>query len=285
MVKVSAPGTCGEYLQGIFDNKPSLISSPIDLFSTTTITRGTGRHNLRDKGRKALELFFLRTGLGPELGDTVDIETVSELPEKKGMASSTADIVSLLGALSSYFKVPLSQEETADICVSIEPSDNLMYKNLNLFNHYTGEVYEELGASFSAPVLIIDFDFEVDTVGFGYETEFKKEEGPYLKALALFKEGLKEKDAAKIGRACTISAENNQSALLHPYFETVKKLTERYGGLGNLIGHSGSVIGVLYDENFELEDFTRDLKGELSDHIGFIKKQHLIPGGIRVRTT
>ncbi len=282
MIKALAPATAGEFIQGIYQGVPVLVSAPINLFSQTIIKEGSGINNLKPKGLKVLELLKDGFGLTESHLNRIDIIQTSKIPESKGMASSTADLVSLLGSLNYYYKLGLSEPDLAKICCQVEPSDNIMFKKINLFNHYTGEIFRESN-KIDARVLLIEFKNTVDTVSFGYETEFKKSEEEFKKIVDKFFEGIENKDLNLLAQATSESAFLNQTALFNPYLETVYDLALKYNSPGVCIGHSGSVIGIIYINNISVQKLSYEILDKFDKNIVSIKPYKFVPGGVRIQ--
>ncbi|MGD9474064.1 MAG: GHMP kinase [Eubacteriaceae bacterium] len=286
-VVVKSPGTCGEYIQGWFEGSPCLISSPIDRYATITIESGEFKNsNLKFKAQKMVRLIFDRYEIARSHLDRLSINMESQIPEKKGMASSTADLSGVAAGLSAYFDLGLKAVDIGRLCTEIEPSDNLMFEELNLFNHITGQVLKELGGSINANLMIVDFCGGIDTMSFNESQDdySTKDLGIFSQIINLFEEGLKEHDLKKIGRACTLSAYLNQKRLPKKHLDLLVDLMEECGGLGTVIGHSGTVIGVMYeDSGFDKDLFKNGIIERLpeEDYI-CIYENRLIAGGIKV---
>lgn len=284
MIIAKAPGTCGEYVQGIFWGQPGIISAPVNMYSITKISSGTGKRQWLPKTEMAYHKFFEKYNIDPKLGEKIDITVETELPFEKGMASSTADITSILYALAAYFKIDFSMYDAYEMAITIEPSDNITFPWLDLYNHYTGEIIiEDDYMSLEAPVLILDFNFKVNTIDFGYATEFQRSEELSKRSYYLFANGVSDQDLSMVGNATTMSALNNQTALSHPFIYQVKELSDKYGGLGLILGHSGSVIGILYDESFRKQEFIDQIKLELGQNLDGLYDKRLIKGGVIVK--
>ncbi len=281
IVTAAAPGTCGEYIQGIVGGEPCLVSSPVDLWSTARAwtTEGPGLRLCGEKTDRALRIFAQDRGL--DLSG-LRIEVSSEIPKLKGMASSTADICAAVSAAGGCFDIRIGPDELASVCTRVEPSDNLMYPELNLFSHYTGEIFDRFGCSISARVLALDFAENVSTLELGRDAEFRKTEEAFAPCASMLKDGARRGDLDLIGRACTLSARLNQEMQYKPRLELIISLCESFGGAGVMIGHSGSIVGVLHNEGFDetgfLTAFRREVPaGEAPDWM----RLHLIAGGVR----
>jgi L-threonine kinase len=286
-VKVRTPGTCGEFIQGWFAGNPCLVSSPIDRYSRMTIEEGQGNLKLlKPKTVAMIEAMFRRYGISKAERDRLHISMASEIPLEKGMASSTADLAGMAAGLSEYFGLGLTPEEIGAICTAIEPSDNLMFPKLNLFNHIDGRVLKSFDGCVEADLLIIDFHGGIDTMSFN-ETQddySKKDLETFAEIVEQFENGVKTKNLSDIGEACTKSAFLNQKRLKKPYLEKLAELSRAFGGLGTVIGHSGTVIGIMHEKAyFQEQGFRAAFKEQIPETAySKIYCNHLIPGGIEV---
>lgn len=285
-VTVKSPGSCGEFIQGIYQEQPCLVSCPIDLYSNIRIVEGSATCMLDTKAVQMLDLIFSEYSIPREEKHHINIQMSSEIPIEKGMASSTADIAGIARGLSAYYDLGLSDKTIAELCVFIEPTDNIMFERLNLFNHVCGDVLMNFEAQLEAQILIVEFKGAVNTMNFHRQQDgYTREEVDRFEAvLKLFKQGLQDKNLNAIGRACTESARLNQKILYKPHFEALAALSEEFGGHGVITGHSGTVIGVLYSE--EAFDYTAFMQRFLNvvpkkDYDALFLK-NIIPGGLRV---
>ncbi|TYC84450.1 GHMP kinase [Acetobacterium wieringae] len=286
---VKTPGTCGEYIQGWYDGNPCLVSSPIDRYSRILIEEGSGNlDTLKPKTQKLVEAVFRRFGIPEQEAEHLHVTMTSEIPLEKGMASSTADIAGMAAGLSAYFNLGLTPETIGTLCSSIEPSDNLMFERLNLFNHISGSVLTEFDGTVSADILIVDFHGGIDTMTFN---ETQDDYGPqdlavFAEIVAQFEQGVRSNSLKDIGAACTKSAILNQKRLKKNYLDCLIGLSRDFGGLGTVIGHSGTVIGIMYDnDDFQEEAFCKAFKKFVPDSVyAEIYHNRLIPGGIKIIT-
>ncbi|MBI4855469.1 MAG: GHMP kinase [Acetobacterium woodii] len=288
-VKVETPGTCGEYIQGWYDGNPCLVSSPIDRYSRIIIEEGPGnQEKLKPKTRKQVEAVFRRFAIPQPEKEHLHFTMDSDIPLEKGMASSTADIAGMAAGLSAYFGLNLTQREIGSLCTAIEPSDNLMFERLNLFNHISGSVLKEFDGTVEADILIIDFNGGIDTMTFN---ETQDDYSPadletFAEIVAQFEKGVRTNSLKDIGDACTKSALLNQKRLKKNYLDCLIGLSRDFGGLGTVIGHSGTVIGIMYDNgDFQEAGFIKALEQYIPENAyAELYKNRLIPGGIKITT-
>ncbi|MGL4607547.1 MAG: GHMP kinase [Eubacteriaceae bacterium] len=287
-VVVKTPGTCGEYIQGWYKKKPCLVSCPMNRYSIITLREGLGEWQyFKSKTRKMIELFFKRNGIPENEKKHFNLKIDTEIPVGKGMASSTADIAGIITGLSAYFEIKITPEEIGKYCTTIEPSDNLMFPKLNLFNHLSGEILEKYEGSIKTNVLMINFYGGVNTLAFNETQEdySQKDLESFENIVRQFRNGVAENNLKEVGEACTQSALLNQKRLRKNYLEKVIELSRENQGLGVVIGHSGTVMGVLYEEkNFQKSGFLKAFKKEIPiNAYQGVYEQQLIPGGIHVK--
>lgn len=285
-VSVQAPGSCGEFIQGFYGPEPCLVSCPVDLYTKVTITEGPAQRMLCDKAARMLDLVFREYGLPRDEKHRIDVSLTSEIPVEKGMASSTADLAAVARALGAYFDLPMDADRIAGLCAAIEPTDNIMYPKLNLFDHMTGQVLMDFDAGITTPLLIIAFAGKVNTLGFHSRGEKRtaREIDDFGRALETFQEGLAAGDLRRIGEACTQSARLNQKKLYKPHLEGMISLSRNHGGHGVITGHSGTVIGVMYEEA------AFDYRGFMDEFLNLVPKEdydalflkNIISGGLTV---
>jgi L-threonine kinase len=247
----SAPGTCGELVQGLLAGTFFHVTCPVDLYARVEVrlTPCGGVRGAPDcpKAREAVRrtlAHFGREGPGAEL--RVD----SPLPRGKGMASSTADIVAAVGAAARALGEGVDAGLAARIALAVEPSDGIMFPGIAVFDHRHGKLAEWLGLPPPMAVLALDFGGTVDTLEFNRvdRTRLLEENGPRTaRALELVREGIRLGDPRRVGRAATWSAQANQRILFKPQLDAVLDIARARGAAGINVGHSGTVIGVLLD--------------------------------------
>jgi L-threonine kinase len=280
-VQVQAPGSCGEFIQGKYKGQPCLVSCPINLFTTVTIQEKEPKRYIPYKAGEMVDTFFKTYRLSIEDKHNIRINIDSTIPMGKGMASSTADLVALSYALGEYFGIPLSRDDIASLCIKVEPTDNVMYTDLNLFNHISGERLMTFGKSLEGSILIFEFRECINTVDFNNSKTKETNEGIFMNIIREFSDGLEENNWHKIGRACTASAKLNQERLYKPNLEALIEAAHRFGAFGVNTGHSGSVIGVIFDEEvFETQAFLEDIAKKIpKTEYNCLLEKKIIPGG------
>jgi L-threonine kinase len=252
------PGTCGELVQGqLRGGVDFLITLPVDLWSEVRVRLDeSGRvdvnppHKVKTRAavRRALD------GLGlPEAGAQVAV--TSALPEGKGMASSTADVVAVCRAAARAAGRTLTGGAISRIARGIEPSDGVMYPGAVAYNHRRCALIERLGPLPPFHVLIVDSGGTVDTLAFNRRPKdyTPGEMSMIAQAYEWAAAGVRRGDRTLIGRAATLSARVNQRILPKPHLGELIAIAEAHGAYGVNVAHSGTVAGLLFDPGVEAD--------------------------------
>lgn len=247
------PGTCGELVQGRLPGGPDfLITLPVNLWSEVHVALDRTSSAItvmppgKVKTRQAVRATLDRLGR-PDLGARVVV--ASALPEGKGMASSTADIVAACRAAASALGQTLTPQDISSVARGIEPSDGVMHPGAVCYNHRRCELIEALGPLPPLTVLVVDFGGMVDTVYMNRTPRSYTLEEMYQIGTAyhLARTGIRQGDRRLIGQAATLSALINQRFLLKPLLPALIELAAEHGAHGVCVAHSGTVAGLLFD--------------------------------------
>ena len=249
-----APGTCGELAQGHLDGIAVMVTCPIDVGSKAIVELSYGSGCVKGpagapKARRAVESTLDLLGR-PELNARLQLQ--SALPRSKGMASSTADVAAAIAATATSLGATLSPRRQAELALAIEPSDGVMLPGIALFDHLGGRIARTLGPPPPMRVLVLEFAGEVDTESFNAGTRASgvyQDDGRFLKALELIAAGITNCDPRQIGKGATLSSRANQVLLPKPRLPDAIKLASDSGALGVNVAHSGTVIGLLFDDD------------------------------------
>ena len=282
-----APGSCGELAQGMLDGGYFLVSCPIDMYSTATveISHGSGRvtapHDA-PKSRRAVELTLARSG---RRDVDARLSLSSPLPSGKGMASSTADISASITATASAISpcAEISPNEIASIALRIEPSDSVMFPGIALLDHKSGSMMRALGAPPPMRVVVLDFGGNVDTLAFNginRDRALNRLEAQSSEALSLIEAGIRAGNPAAIGEGATLSATANQQLLYKPQFDAVLRLAEDVGAVGVNAAHSGTVLGMLFEDDDSLAENAVSRAWDTLFGIKKIYNRRIVSGGI-----
>lgn len=251
-----ANGTFGELLQGALPGTGNhfLVTLPIHRFSKVRFFLDPEHVDLRvvphhkHKAVRLAELLLHRLGL-PVRG-RLAIE--SELPEGKGMASSSADLVATARAIFGAIDRPVEEETLLSLLREIEPTDGVMYPEFVSFFHRRVELHQRLGLpGRSMHVLAVDEGGMVDTLAYnrkigGYSDA---ERAAYETLLDRACTGFRRSDLRVLGDVATRSAELNQRRNPKRHLTRLHAMKQELGALGVVVTHSGTCAGLLFDDS------------------------------------
>jgi L-threonine kinase len=265
-VRAAVPGTCGELVQGWHPewDEPVLVSCPITRYSRVSVQLRPQPRLVTASGPGATAKLRQAAGLAlqelnrMDLGASINVST--DLLPGRGMASSTADIVGVLAALSAALDRPFAPAELARLACRIEPSDSTMFAGLAALAYRGSGRYQELGPAPGLPLLMLDTGQAVDTVTYNARLDLSS-----VRALAAttrialdwLNEGVKHNNPAAIGAAATLSAISYQAVSYNPLLPRVQQWASATGALGLIRAHSGSLFGLLYEPDFDLAEPAR----------------------------
>lgn len=246
---VRVPGSCGELLQGWQHGEPFLVTCPIARYTTVEVSSSfPSRQGFGEKAEKALQLTLEELGCRDF---PYGLRLRSELPQGKGMASSSADIAAVAAAVSYALHRPLTPRQILSLAVRIEPTDATFLQGIVRLNQVTGKiaaVYQQLPY---LPISIFDTGGTVNTADCYQMTSLakeRKEERDWEKCFQKLQQGEKG-----LAAAATQSAVWQEQILpkrsLQPFLEKAGSL----GALGITAAHSGTVLGVLWPMHREKE--------------------------------
>jgi L-threonine kinase len=283
-VKVRAPGSCGELVQGTVSGRNFLITCPVDIWSDVTVESGSQESAAGEKTLEAVRKTW--DYLGYSNGSfSVTVDTT--LPAGKGMASSSADISAACLAAAVIAGRQLSTDEIADIALSIEPTDGIFYPGIVMFDHLGGKLRRLLGCPPPMFTAIFDAGGEVDTLEFNKRSDLKElnkaKERLVRRASSLVVRGLARGDSSLIGQGATISALANQSILFKSCLQVIAEIAPRFGAVGVNTAHSGTVVGIIFPDNAGT-DIAGCIKAvqKACPETGFLGTARLIAGGLTV---
>ncbi|WCN38296.1 kinase [Aneurinibacillus uraniidurans] len=241
--------TFGELLQGQYDGVPFLVSLPIQSYVRATFYPG-GAGELITSPRKIKVRRILRRLMNEyEIPFEGTLLLEQSLPEGKGFATSTADMVAACRAVSKAYRLHLLPHHISSLLVQVEPTDGIMYDEIVAYRHHQGEVIASLGQLPPLRIIGADRGGRIDTVSFNRQAQpyTVQEEKEYEKLLVMLQEACRSGDSELIGYVATKSADLHQKRLSHPDFERMKEMCREIGGLGVTIAHSGTLAGILLD--------------------------------------
>ena len=217
----------------------------------------------------------------------VNLALSSSLPRGKGMASSTADVSASIAATAACLveSGAMPPAEIARIALLIEPSDGLMLPGISVFDHRNGTTARTIGESPSMRVVVLDFGGNVDTLEFNTVDRvdtLKQLQPSFEEALEMIVRGVEAGQAEDVAAGATISAVANQQLLFKPQLEAVMSLAEEVGALGVNVAHSGTVIGMLFEDDPSLARWASSQACERLPGIRMAFDRRVVNGGIRL---
>ncbi|MEU8952778.1 kinase [Streptomyces sp. NPDC048518] len=261
----TAFGTFGELLQGVLPEEDGdfLVTLPVARWTMATYRPGSasGGIEVRPAGKtKALRLAHMivdsvphhrsrsaeRVG-GAAAGGLLTVNSV--IPEGKGLASSSADLVATARAVGRALGVPMPPARIERLLSRIEPTDGVLYPAIVAFHHRSVRLRSVLGSLPAMAVVGIDEGGSVDTVDFNRIPKpfTQADRRAYADLLGRLTRAVRRQDLAEVGRIATRSALMNQRLRHKALLEPVREICREVGGLGVAVGHSGTTLGVLVD--------------------------------------
>jgi uncharacterized protein involved in propanediol utilization len=246
-------GTFGELLQGELPGSGGdfLVTFPIAQWAVASFEWQAECHGVhvtpshKAKSRRIAESVL--ASVGAPGGGHLLIE--SELPEGKGLASSSADLVATARAVGNALSTDLPASLLERLLSQIEPTDGVLYPGIVAFDHRAVRLRALLGSLPTMTIIGIDEGGTIDSVLFNEirqqpSAERRRE---YVKLLDLMSESVRHGDLATVGRVATCSAVMNQDVCPKPALESVLRIADDVGALGVVAAHSGTMLGIMLD--------------------------------------
>ena len=251
----------GELMQGVLPDASAFLVSGLlsrRWFSEATVGRaseaegcdgggcapnklgGVSGGALPPKAREALDI--LLGGKGLPAGVSIGLK--SNIPWGKGLASSSADVLSVLSVVNDYLEVGLEPEELYRIAARVEPTDPCLSDDIVVFHQHSGQRGQEI---FLPPVSLLYFDAApercIDTLG--VRRHWPRGAGAFFAwLLQRLISAAEQGDYGLLFDSITYSAEYNQMVLPLPGFDEYRRLAGEVGA-GLMVAHSGTVAGLL----------------------------------------
>lgn len=257
--KVRYPGSFGEVIQGKVSGHDMLLSCPVNVYTNVKIYETNNPTNKNKYEKSSIFLYNVLKEWNLEgLYKNMDIEINSDIPCGKGMASSTADLCALYYCLIKMFDRQFNEDELKNQCIRIEPTDSIIYDKMTLFDYKFGNTVYKIGSYFKYNILAFEGRNIVNTV------EFNNRVLPSLSdvddLIPYLKQAVQEKNSEKLSFVSTESILRNQKRLKYDWIEEIIRIKNNTGGLGIIGAHSGSVLGIIYDDKQKTEFALKTLK-------------------------
>lgn len=280
VVKVAFPASCGELVQGKIGNERFLCSYAIDCYSNVTVQtrQNQNNHKLGDKS-KGLISMLRAMGIIDVEWNKVEITIDNDIPYEKGMGSSTADLAGLSIALFEFFDVEWNSDIIAKLLTRVEATDSLVYPSLTLMNPDNGERLQWFDQDKYYSVACLIPDQAMNTVAL--LSDYIEREWDTKAYTALLSETVQAFNAQSIDSLIVVaeqSARLNDTILPKPFLEELLLLKETGGVIGINVSHTGTVIGMIYDESIIAKENVTSLIRTLdSDCYYQIEHHRMIP--------
>ncbi|QEV21232.1 kinase [Streptomyces alboniger] len=253
----TAFGTFGELLQGVLPEEDGdfLVTLPVARWTMATFRQESDSGELEvwpPRKTKALRLARMIADLAPRgarsaRGGVLTVSSV--IPEGKGLASSSADLVATARAVGRALDVAMPPARIERLLARIEPTDGVLYPAIVAFHHRSVRLRAVLGSLPAMAVVGVDEGGSVDTVDFNRIPKpfTAADRRAYAGLLASLTDAVRDRDLAEVGRVATRSALMNQRLRHKRLLDPMRAVCREVGGLGVAVGHSGTTLGVLLD--------------------------------------
>lgn len=246
----TAPGTCGEFAQGILSSgMPFHVTCPINKSATVVASLrsanvleilGLGEHH------RKLELAIQYTVELLDLGGVeVTVRHWSDLDIGKGMGSSTADVLAGVRAIAAAADESLTPETEGRVAAMVESSDGSMYPGISAVNHKTCELVEGWDWYPEFVIVMLVPNNSVDTASIPFHGQERLVED-YDDLFGRMNRAVQRRSIAEFAEQSTRSALLNDEFLLNPYSRNLRSRLDEFGALGLNVGHTGTVCGLLF---------------------------------------
>ncbi|GGU46654.1 GHMP family kinase ATP-binding protein [Streptomyces lavendofoliae] len=247
----SAPGTFGELLQGAtaHEQLDFLVTLPIDRGATAVFTAGPERAGVsvfpahKHRARHLAELMLSEYGFGG--GGHLHLR--GELPEGKGLASSSADLTATARAVARALGLQAGPETVEHFLRRIEPTDGVMYPGIVSYYHREVRLRERIGTLPPLTIVGVEEGGVVDTIEFNRRPkDFSRAERlEYEDLLARVTHAVRGGDLRAVGEVATRSAVMNERLRPKRLLRQMIAISRDVDALGVAVAHSGTALGVL----------------------------------------
>src|SRR5262249_14244170 len=170
---------------------------------------GQVRPGHRQKSRLLAEMILAEAGAPGGGVLTID----SSLPEGKGLASSSADLVATARAVGNALQLDLTPRALERLLGHIEPTDGVLYGGIVAFDHRAVRLRAKLGALPPMTIVGLDEGGQIDTVEFNRKVRrfSAGDRREYAALLVELMAAVARHDLRAVGAVATRSAVMNQA--------------------------------------------------------------------------
>lgn len=271
----TAPGTCGEFAQGILlDGTPFHATCPINKSATVVARLRPAKElsliGLREHQRKlalAIEYTLEQLDLGPM---EVTIRHWSDLDIGKGMGSSTADVLAGIRAIADAAGREIDVVTEGRLAAKVESSDGSMHPGIAAVNHKTCELVRtwDWYPEFVIVMLVPHDSVDTHSISFAGQEALASQ---YETLLGGMDEAIRGRSIAEFAEWSTESARLNERYLLNPYCRNLSDHLDELGALGVNVGHTGTVCGLLFPNTDEGRMKASEVCFEVRQQFGDLK--------------
>lgn len=288
MAVAQCPASCGELIQGWILGSEKLVSCPVDWYSTVEVSSGSPLADERLLSRAMVDRVLAHFDYPAHWSQEIRVDVHSTIPVAKGMASSTADIAATALATAHHLGHTLNESTLAQLCVSLEPTDSTVFRQLTLFDHNDASTQIACEAQPHLDLLVLESPVTLRTSDYH---RIPRLDRLHAGAAALQQAWEKVQEACitqnprRMGEAATLSAIASQMLLPKPDFNALLSLVEECDLYGVNVAHSGSVVGLMLDRERHDVDYIQWALAErkLTSHW---PEQHLlrmVNGGVELQ--
>lgn len=288
MAVAQCPASCGELIQGWILGSEKLVSCPVDWYSTVEVSSGSPLADERLLSRAMVDRVLAHFDYPAHWSQEIRVDVHSTIPVAKGMASSTADIAATALATAHHLGHTLNESTLAQLCVSLEPTDSTVFRQLTLFDHNDASTQIACEAQPQLDLLVLESPVTLRTSDYH---RIPRLDRLHAGAAALQQAWEKVQEACitqnprRMGEAATLSAIASQMLLPKPDFNALLSLVEECDLYGVNVAHSGSIVGLMLDRERHDVDYIQWALAErkLTSHW---PEQHLlrmVNGGVELQ--
>lgn len=244
-------GCCGELVQGTLpDGAQFQVTLPIDLASTAVVELRRARRTSVEvaprrctKAARAVLLALSALGAPP---CRARLHLRSPLPTGAGMGSSTADVVAAVRAVADALGATCAPALVGRLAGAIEASDGTMYGGVAVVDRRGGLLLSlPWWPRFHVVALVPDRAVDTAEVDLAGQ---RSNAARYRELLDQVVEGASGRDASAFLDAARTSAALNQPFVPNRLLGLAPGLAHRTGALGWNVAHTGSALGLFFDD-------------------------------------
>lgn len=257
MSKAIQHGTIGELWQGPYQSPDEAIHIAIvtlpceEYFSEVTVELGAPTTSPPPKSALAIERFLSYFRIKSS-SSNYTWSVNSNIPQSKGMASSTADVVATIKALASLHEIQLTPDHIQDILRGIERSDPVFHSHPGLYlsKHQRFVCSWDWNPNFTVIYSILPGITDTEAINEDnllafYQDNLKN----YEDSFGLLSEGFQTASCKTIAHASTQCASTFQEFMPVKLVDELIAAAPSLNALGVIRAYTGHVTGLLYPGN------------------------------------